>query len=154
MVLILRGVVFFFLLSCAKVKTWKLPIGLFCMVVLLLIWSDTEDLALGCPSFMWRFPIRSSSWAFFSFFTALKITVHFIISGVLNLMKYVTEAQEILAIVIFDHLCSGHCSSCLKCFFIDTWKLTPHRPPQWWPKGRVTDECYELNCVPFHTLKP
>lgn len=78
------------------------------MVILLLICSDTKDLAPGCPSFMWRFPIRSPSWAFFSFFIVLKIIVHFTINGVLNLMKYVSKAQEILAIAIFYHFCSGH----------------------------------------------
>lgn len=57
------------------------------------------------------FSIKPSPWAFFPFFIVLKIIVHFIIGGALNLMNYVIKAQEILAIVIYNHFCSGPCGA-------------------------------------------
>lgn len=156
MVLTLVGVVFFFLPSCANVEIWKLITALSCLVFFSLICSDTADLALGCHSFTWRFFFsKLSPWVFFPFFIVLKIIVHFIIGGALNLMNYVIKAQEILAIVIYDHFCSGPCGALarlpspaptwFKCF-----PDTPRRWPQGWPSATdwQINVCYGMNCSP------
>lgn len=101
------------------------------------------------------FPIKPSPSAFFPFFIVLKIIVHFIIGGALNLMNYVIKAQEILAIVIYNHFCSGLCGALdrlpspaptwFKCF-----PDTPRRWPQGWPSATdwQINVCYGLNCSP------